>query len=342
VAVNYTGTNLRTEFGYDGLSRCAQIVEKNNGTINSTRRFVWCGTQQCEFRNGSNAIQFQVYPQGQVGGGTAYYYTRDHLGSIHETVTGTSTIVGRYDYDPYGRSNTVVNTNNPNYNFTGLYQHAKSGLDMAVYRFYDPDLGRWLNRDPSGESGGLNLYAYGANNPSNLTDMAGLCPGDWLDLLEQFAIGAKEGLFASLDGAIHFFDPFSGFYNANDPGIGFSKSVGGIALQTLATGGISEMVSGAEVSTAAMEGSDFFDGATYGDKVVRQMRNISDARHAFPQSADGFAAAFGEQSSIIGGDGNAYQVLELQGSYRGQNGTFTYIKDATGEITKRYLAPTGN
>ena len=141
------------------------------------------------------------------------------------------TVVARYDYDPWGRSTTVTGTNKPDFNFTGLYNHAKSGLDMAVYRLYDPDLGRWLNRDPSGESGGLNLYGYGANNPSNLTDTAGLCPGDWWDLLEAYGIGAGEGLLLSIDGAIPFLDPLSGFYNANDPGIGFSSTVGGAALQ---------------------------------------------------------------------------------------------------------------
>jgi uncharacterized protein RhaS with RHS repeats len=31
---------------------------------------------------------------------------------------------------------------------------------MAVRRFYDPDLGRWISRDPIGEIGGVNLYQY--------------------------------------------------------------------------------------------------------------------------------------------------------------------------------------
>ena len=174
VAINYTGTTQRSEFAYDGLNRCVKLVEKNGNKIASTRRFVWCGTETCESRNSNGAVQLQLYPQGQYVNGALSYYTRDHLGSIREMIDGSGTVVARYDYDPWGRSTTVIGTNKPDFNFTGLYQHAKSGLDMAVYRFYDPDLGRWLNRDPIGEKGGVNLYDYAFNDPAGLSDGSGL------------------------------------------------------------------------------------------------------------------------------------------------------------------------
>jgi len=41
-------------------------------------------------------------------------------------------------------------------------------------RPYDPNLGRWIQRDPIGEKGGLNLYAYVENNPVSLVDPLGL------------------------------------------------------------------------------------------------------------------------------------------------------------------------
>jgi RHS repeat-associated protein len=174
VAINYTGTTLRSEFLYDGLNRCSKIVEKNNGAVNSVRSFVWCGTDKCEFRNGSNAVQFQLYAQGQYQNGATYFYTRDHLGSIREMTDASGTVVARYDYDPWGRSTTVIGTTKPDFNFTGLYQHAKSGLDLAMYRVYDPNLGRWLSRDPIGENDGNNLYAYVRNRPASATDPLGL------------------------------------------------------------------------------------------------------------------------------------------------------------------------
>ena len=40
--------------------------------------------------------------------------------------------------------------------------------------FYSPDTGRWLNRDPIQEAGGLNLYDYVHNNPVSQTDLLGL------------------------------------------------------------------------------------------------------------------------------------------------------------------------
>jgi RHS repeat-associated protein len=50
---------------------------------------------------------------------------------------------------------------------------AQTGLVYYGYRFYAPDMGKWLNRDPLGEAEGRNLYAFVLNNPSNLIDTDG-------------------------------------------------------------------------------------------------------------------------------------------------------------------------
>ena len=99
--------------------------------------------ERCEFRDDKDAVTLFTYPQGQFSGKTAYFYTRDHLGSIREMFNAKGTIVARFDYDPYGRSTTVINNTLPDFNFTGLYRHSGGNLDLAVYRAYDPDLGRW-------------------------------------------------------------------------------------------------------------------------------------------------------------------------------------------------------
>lgn len=49
-------------------------------------------------------------------------------------------------------------------------------LEGVRNRAYDPGTGRWLNRDPIGEAGGMNLYAYGPNSPINGFDPDG---ADW-------------------------------------------------------------------------------------------------------------------------------------------------------------------
>jgi RHS repeat-associated protein len=42
------------------------------------------------------------------------------------------------------------------------------------YRYYDPETGRWPNRDPKGRRGGLNLYGMVENNPIGVWDLLGL------------------------------------------------------------------------------------------------------------------------------------------------------------------------
>ena len=91
VAVNYTASTQRSEFSYDELSRCVKIVEKTGNTVNSTRKFVYCGTDKCEYRNNSGAVQLQIFAQGQYQSNAPYFYMRDHLGSIREMVDASGT-----------------------------------------------------------------------------------------------------------------------------------------------------------------------------------------------------------------------------------------------------------
>jgi RHS repeat-associated protein len=61
------------------------------------------------------------------------------------------------------------------------------------YRYYDPRVGRWLSRDPLGEQGGVNLYAYCGNDPVNRHDPLGLSEyGDAADAMEGLLPGVVE------------------------------------------------------------------------------------------------------------------------------------------------------
>ncbi len=61
------------------------------------------------------------------------------------------------------------------FQYAGYFYHGQSGLDLTMFRAYDPNLGRWISRDPIEEAGGLNIYAYVGGNPINAFDPLGLC-----------------------------------------------------------------------------------------------------------------------------------------------------------------------
>jgi RHS repeat-associated protein len=204
-AVN-SGTQ-RSEFTYNGLSQRVKIVEKTNGSVTSTKQFVWCpgDPQPGEERDGSNNVTKRYYTQGVQIGSTNYYYTRDHLGSIRELTNGSGTVQTRYDYDPYGRRTRLTGTLDADFGFTGHYYHQLSGLHLALYRAYNADLGRWISRDSIAEQGGINLYAYVGNNPVKIVDPLGL----W-----QITVGGGAGLgflisFGNNGGS----NPFNGQWN---------------------------------------------------------------------------------------------------------------------------------
>lgn len=174
VAIDYAGTNLRTEFRYDGLGRCVRIVEKDGAAVTDDRHYVWCDFVRCEERaaDGSTVLR-RFFPQGEEIAGQPFLHFRDHLGSVRD-VTDETTVRARYRYDPWGRRTKLSGDVDAARGFTGHFTHVPSGLALAPFRAYDANLGRWLSRDPIGEAGGLNLYAYAANRPALQRDVLGL------------------------------------------------------------------------------------------------------------------------------------------------------------------------
>jgi RHS repeat-associated protein len=68
---------------------------------------------------------------------------------------------------PYGELIRVSGPNgkiNP-VRFSTKYNDDETGLVVYEYRFYNASNGRWLNKDPLGERGGLKLYSFVYNNP---------------------------------------------------------------------------------------------------------------------------------------------------------------------------------
>jgi hypothetical protein len=66
--------------------------------------------------------------------GLAYYYTRDHLGSIREVTDINGNVVVRYDYDAYGRVTLIQGTNIAAFQYAGYYEHAPSWTARRLCR----------------------------------------------------------------------------------------------------------------------------------------------------------------------------------------------------------------
>src|SRR6266545_6312322 len=87
--------------------------------------------------------------------------------------------------DPFGNtlasSGTLADVNT--YRFSSQEYHQNSGLLLYLRRAYDPNIQRWLNRDPIEERGGLNLYGFVGNDSLNRFDPFGL---DWTDYIPNW------------------------------------------------------------------------------------------------------------------------------------------------------------
>jgi RHS repeat-associated protein len=82
----------------------------------------------------------------------------------------------RYEYGPFHellRATGPLARVNPFLSAT-KYHDWETGLSYYGYRYYDSGSGRWLNRDPLGEAGGLNLYEFVGNDSVNGVDPLGL------------------------------------------------------------------------------------------------------------------------------------------------------------------------
>jgi RHS repeat-associated protein len=197
--VAVTAGTQRTELTYDSFSRLTSLRLLTNGVEASFRSFVWSDGEISEERDAAGTVTKRFFEQGvKLESGPnagSYFYTRDHLGSIRELTDANGTVRARYTYDPYGRHTKLSGDLEADFGFAGMFWSAEANLNLTQYRAYDPELGRWLSRDPLRNAElieGPNLYAYVANNPVNLTDPSGLS-GDLIPWVAGELSGGGSG-----------------------------------------------------------------------------------------------------------------------------------------------------
>jgi RHS repeat-associated protein len=153
---------LRSEFAYYATRQRAGAVEKQSGTTVRSSQLVWCEAKVCDERE-SGAVVLRAFTNGEQGSGQPRFFAPDHVGTVRDLTDGSSSLVARYEFDPWGRRTQVSGSGSTVVGFTGHRVNETGAIFMALYRSYDPSIGRWLSQDPVGLAEGPNLFLYAKN-----------------------------------------------------------------------------------------------------------------------------------------------------------------------------------
>jgi RHS repeat-associated protein len=207
-AMEYLG-GVRVEYRYDARGRLRlerHLLWDDEWQWQDEMRYVYDGMLLVQERDYSNSPRItytrgldlagEFASAGGIGGLLArsggwtlstsvtnvVYYHADGNGNISYLMKTNHTVAASYRYDPFGQtiSSTGDFATDNRLRFSSKQYHdmpfGYGGVPLCYfgYRFYDPTAQRWLNRDPSGEKGGQNLYAFVMNQPVSRVDSLGL------------------------------------------------------------------------------------------------------------------------------------------------------------------------
>jgi len=186
-------------FAYDALGR---RIRKQSGS--QVTEYVWAGAQLVAeiTRVGSHTSRrdhlvsldhpgapWAIRDRDARGNSTHYL----HAGRQHEVLYATDAngaIVWRATYRAFGEALSGDSSFHQPWRYAGHYHDDDTGLDYAGARYYVPELGRYLSRDPLlAEGGSLNFYTYCDGDPLNRIDPTGEIGG----FLTACVIGAVAG-----------------------------------------------------------------------------------------------------------------------------------------------------
>lgn len=181
--------DLTSRFLYDGWNLIAEI-----GHTNAIKKQYTWGTDVSGTSQGAGGVGGLLMIEIKEGSGFKQLYPiYDQSHNIRGLQDSSGSIVARYDYDTFGET-FKANGDSSNYNgennyaeanpfrystkytdnFSTNYPSKTEGLVYYGLRFYVPETGRFLNRDPIQEAGGINLYGFVGNNPVNGYDLLGM------------------------------------------------------------------------------------------------------------------------------------------------------------------------
>ena len=171
-----SGTS-KTYFLYDGTSPILEMDDSGNALALNTlgANGLVSRWEQSKDSSTSGMTGATDATEGNLSGTAFYSFDErgnvsdvDYANSSYTDVLGTA-------YDAYGIGGSGLGVFAFGGKF-GYYTDSETGLVLCTYRYYDPNTGRWLNRDPISYKGGLNVYAYVNGNPVNSVDPSGHNP----------------------------------------------------------------------------------------------------------------------------------------------------------------------
>ena len=161
---------------------------RTSKTVNGiTHSYVWQGSKLAADITDAYALYFHYDSSGEVigftrtanGTDTEYFYVKNLQGDILKVITATGTEAAAYTYDSWGKLLTATGDLaevNP-IRYRGYYYDTETGLYYLQSRYYDPEVGRFINSDAYASTGqgilGTNMFTYCRNNPVNLSDPTG-------------------------------------------------------------------------------------------------------------------------------------------------------------------------
>ncbi len=169
-----TPDGCRTEFAYDAFARRLEKCVINEQRVIERQHYVWDLTavvHEVDASSESPSIRHTfvfederfLEPIAQRNGDDWAFHVADVNGAPLELVDGSGRLVAEYDRSLFGALQRTRGSVDTPIRFSGQWFDAETGLHYNRYRYYDPEVGRYVSPDPMGLYGGLELYAYGPN-----------------------------------------------------------------------------------------------------------------------------------------------------------------------------------
>ena len=187
--VSKTASGQTRQFQYDGWN----MIAEHAGS--STNYYVW-GLDLSGSLQGAGGVGGLL---ADVKNGATYYPCSDANGNITDYLqfqvsnfTFQVSTVAHFEYSPFGQVTFQSGEMADSFahRYSTKYWDSETGLYQFNYRYYHPEEGRFLGRDPIEESGGVMLYGYCGNDGVNGWDLLGNEIQNWGDI--QIDIGELE------------------------------------------------------------------------------------------------------------------------------------------------------